>query len=233
MLDLPKVTLLIVDCLNVERAEEVINKCTKGIKFGAIKLLTDKPTNSPYKVKIGSIKNLTEYSRFMIKECWKYVPTDYMQIVQHDGWILNPDKWEEDWYRYDYIGPLHLREKNINNDSVGSGGFSFRSKKLMKFVSEASGSFVKDYGWFGYIHEDGVITKGMKHLMVPNGFAFAPPDRAAQYAYGGNKALYCDKPFGFHGFYALRDLDKEYNDKYLALQTNATNIRIKNEANNV
>lgn len=218
VLELPRVTLFIADCLNVERAEEVIRKCTQGIKFGAVKLLTDKPTQSPYRVQVPPIKNLTEYSRFMIKESWKYIPTEYVQVVQHDGWILNPDSWEEDWYRYDYIGPLFFRETQINNNSVGSGGFSFRSKKLMKFVAEKSGPFVPGWGWHAYIHEDGVITKGMKHMMAPNGFAFAPPDRAARYGYGGNKHLFCPKPFGFHGFYALRDLDPEYNARYLALQ---------------
>ena len=233
MLELPKVTLFIVDCLDVKRAEEVIRKCTKGINFGAIKLLTNKPTSSPYKVEIGPITSLTEYSAFMIKECWKHVPTEYMQIVQHDGWILNPDKWEKDWYRYDYIGPLFLRETKINNNSVGSGGFSLRSKKLMKFVAENSGPYVPGWGWHGYIHEDGVIAKGMKNLIAKSGFAFAPPDRAARYAYGGNKAMYCENPFGFHGFYALRDLDKEHNDKFLALQVSAKAISLKNKANNV
>jgi len=214
MIDLPKVTLFILDCLNVERAEDVIRKCTKGINFGAIKLLTNKPTNSPYRVQIGAINNLTEYSRFMLKESWKHIPTEYVQIVQHDGWILNPQAWEVDWPRYDYIGPLFIGEHRINNDSVGSGGFSFRSKKLMKFVADYSGSFVPGWGWHAYIHEDGVITKGMKPMIARAGFAFAPPDRAARYAYGGNMAMFCAKPFGFHGFYALRKLDPAYNALY-------------------
>lgn len=214
MLNLPKVTLMIVDCLDAERAVKVIEKCVKGITFGAIKLLTDKEVNSPYKVKIGPIKNLTEYSAFMLKHSYKYCDTEYMQIVQHDGWILNPESWEADWPRYDYIGPLYLNETKINNNSVGSGGFSFRSRKLMKFVAENTGEFVPNWGWHAYIHEDGVITKGMKPMIAKAGFAFAPPARAAKYAYGGNPALFYPKPFGFHGFYALRKLDKEYDEKY-------------------
>jgi hypothetical protein len=147
----------------------------------------------------------------MLKKSWEYIDKKYVQVVQHDGWILNPGAWEEDWPRYDYIGPLYIGEKHIDNDSVGSGGFSFRSKRLMKFVSDNLGDFVPGWGWHAYVHEDGVITKGMKKMIAAAGFAFAPPDRAAKYAYGGNLAHFCDKPFGFHGFYALRKLDKEYN----------------------
>lgn len=211
MLRLPNVTLMIVDCISATRAEEVIRKCTEGITFGAIKLLTSKPSESPYRVEIPPIHNLTEYSAFMLQDSWKFIPTDYVQIVQHDGWILNPDAWEADWPRYDYIGPLFIGEKPVNNNSVGSGGFSFRSTRLMKFVSDHIGPFVPGWGWHAYIHEDGVITKGMKPMIAQAGFAFAPPDRAARYAYGGNLAHFCPKPFGFHGFYALRKLDPAYD----------------------
>ena len=215
MLSLPSVTLMIVDCISAERAVEVIKKCTSGVTFGSIKLLTSKETDSPHAVKIPPIKNLTEYSEFMLRHSWEYCNTDYMQIVQHDGWILNPEAWEDDWPRYDYIGPLFIGETKINNNSVGSGGFSFRSRKLMKWVSENLGVFVPGWGWWGYVHEDGVITKGMKDAIAKAGFAFAPPDRAAKYAYGGNMAMFCPKPFGFHGFYALRKLDKEYDNLFL------------------
>lgn len=214
MLNLPSVTLLIADCIDAVRAEKVIEKCLAGCSFGSVKLLTSKDSSSPYRVKIPHISSLIEYSAFILKHAWEYCDTEYMQIVQHDGWILNPDAWEADWPRYDYIGPLFLNEHPINNNSVGSGGFSFRSRKLMKFVSEHLGDFSPGWGWHAYVNEDGVIAKGMKRLIAQNGFAFAPPDRAAKYAYGGNRAHVCDKPFGFHGFYALRVLDKEYDALY-------------------
>ena len=217
MLNLPDVTLIIVDCLNAERAKVVIDKCLEGCTFGAVKLLTSKEIDSPYKVKIDPINSLTEYSEFMLKHIWEYCDTTHMQIVQHDGWILNPGTWEADWTRYDYIGPLYIGEKSINNKSVGSGGFSLRSMKLMKYVAENLGEFVPGWGWHAYVHEDGVITKGMVDMIARAGFAFAPPERAARYAYGGNMAFFCEKPFGFHGFYSLRKLDKEYDALYAGL----------------
>jgi len=209
MLNLPNVTLVVVDCLNAERAAVVIEKSMKGITFGAVKLLTDKPIANPYRVEIGPIKNLVEYSIFCLRDLYKYIDTDYLITVQHDGWILHPEAWEADWPRYDYIGPLFFREHPINNKSVGSGGFSFRSRKLMEHISK---KLFHLYGPGGYMHEDGFICKGVVDHLANAGFAFAPPDRAAKFAYGGNPAHFCQKPFGFHGFYALRALDKEYDD---------------------
>ncbi len=203
-LQLQDVTLICVDCVDVQRAINVLKRCTDLVDFGAVKLLTSKETLYPNAVKIGPIGNLTEYSDFMIKYIWEYVDTPYMQIVQHDGWILNPEVWEDDWKRYDYIGPLFLQEKNVDNDSVGVGGFSFRSRKMMKFIAE---NCFYGYQWYGYIHEDGVICKTLKPMLAKAGFAFAPPDRAAKYAAGGNAYCACTKPFGFHGYWALPALE--------------------------
>lgn len=214
MLNLPNITLMIVDCLDSERAKVVLDKCLLKCSFGAVKLLSSKIIDSPYYININPINNLDEYSGFILKHCWKYFDTTHVQIVQHDGWILNPEAWEDDWPRYDYIGPLYLYDKTIRHESVGSGGFSLRSRKLMKFASDNLGDFIPGVGWWGYLHEDDVLSKGMKPLLNRSGFAFAPPERAAKYAYGGNKAFFCEKPFGFHGFYALRKLDKEYDDLY-------------------
>ena len=30
--------------------------------------------------------------------------TDFVLTIQHDGFILNPDAWRDDFFDYDYIG---------------------------------------------------------------------------------------------------------------------------------
>jgi hypothetical protein len=43
--NLPNITLLGIDCVNIERLQAAMDVCQKDIKFGAVKLLTSLPTN--------------------------------------------------------------------------------------------------------------------------------------------------------------------------------------------
>ena len=208
MLELPNVTLIIVDCLDAERAVKSIEKCTAVCKFGAVKLLTSKETDSPYKVEIGQINSLDWYSDFILRHIWRFCDTPHMQIIQHDGWIINPDTWEDNWLKYDYMGPIFRFENAANNDCVGNGGFSLRTKRLMEYVAGNVGPI--DKGVNGYFNEDGIICKGFKEHLSKAGFNFAPPVQAAKYVFEGNGAHFYGKPFGFHGFQSLGILEKRW-----------------------
>lgn len=205
-LQLPTVTLLITDCINVKRAERVIEICKQHCDFGAIKLLTSLPTDSEYRVEIMPLNTLVMYSIFMLTECHKYIDTPHVLIVQRDGFILNPQSFKQEWLKYDYIAPLF-----VQYDKMGSGGFSLRSKKLMKAVSESVAK------WDGTqenadeiqsavgCYEDGVICLSGTFRT----FKFAPFEEACMFAVGGNRnpKYYREKPFGFHG--AWHDIDIE------------------------
>lgn len=210
MLNLPSVTLIAVDCLDAERAKNSIEKCLEVCNFGGVKLLTSKEIDYPYRVRIENLNSLLKYSEFMLNHVYKYCETTHMQIVQYDGWIINPLSWEDDWMRYDYVGAIYRDENPVNNNSVGNGGFSLRTRRLMKFVSENLGEFKPFWGWHAYMNEDGVICKGMKSLISQAGMNICPPERAAKYAFEGNPAYFYNKPFGFHGFHGLNIL-KEAN----------------------
>jgi hypothetical protein len=203
-LQLPSVTLLIADCVNVNGAINVIEHCKSMCDFGAVKLLTHIPTEYPAKVKIKPLNTLIAYSIFMLTKCPDYIDTDHVLIVQRDGFILNPQSWNSEWLNYDYIAPLY-----VQYPKVGSGGFSLRTKKLMKAVQET----VPEWDWtqkkadeiqegLGY-YEDGVTS-----LTYFNGrFKFATPEEACKFSQGGNPdpKYYYPYPFGYHGFWANID----------------------------
>jgi hypothetical protein len=213
-LQLPSVTLFCADCVDVERAIRVLEHCKSLIDFGAVKFLTSLPTDYPH-VEIPAIRSINDYSAFLLKEAWKYVDTEHLLTVQWDGWVLHPEKWKESWLHYDYIGPLYLQEDHVNEQSVGSGGFSFRSLKLTKMVADllppwdGKASYTSHDRKNFWGHEDGVITKHLRQALTQRGFKFAPPHEAAQFAYGGNpnRSYYYSVPFGFHGFYAIDELN--------------------------
>ena len=199
-LQLPTVTLMCVDCVNVERAIAVVEHCKTMCDFGAVKLLTSLSTDYSH-IKIPALNSLVEYSIWMLTKCYKYIDTDYVLIIQRDGWILNPDTWENDWLKYDYIAPLFNQY-----DIVGSGGFSIRSKRLMQgvarltphwnYTTENANEIQNLLGFY----EDGVISFNEELKAKYN---YAPVDVANKFAQGGNPNMdnYCKRPFGFHGSY--------------------------------
>lgn len=194
-LQLPSVTLLCVDCVDVDRAIAVVEHCKTMADFGSVKVISNQERNYPI-VKISSLHTLVMYSVWMLTESYKYIDTDYVLTVQRDGWILNPEQWDNDWLKYDFVGPVFDQY-----DEVGSGGFSLRSKRLMQYLS------TQFAGWDGTeetanaiqskagLYEDGVISFNFK-----NEFNICPIDVANRFAQGGNQnpANHNSKPFGFH-----------------------------------
>lgn len=196
-LQLPSVTLMCVDCVDASRAINVLEHCKKMADFGAIKLLTHIPINYEHRVRIKPLNSLIAYSIFMLTKFHEYIDTDHVLIVQRDGFILNPESFNPEWLNLDFIGPLF-----VQYDKVGSGGFSLRSKRLMRNVAANT----PEWNWTqkqaeeiqdlqGY-YEDGVICLSNRFAQ----FKIATPEQAADFAQGGNRnhIYYRQKPFGFH-----------------------------------
>ena len=203
---IPNTTLMIVDCVDAQRAHDVIEKCLKVCSFSDVKLLTSKDIDSPYKVKIDPIRSQNEYSEFMLKHIHEYCDTLHMLIVQFDGWIINPGTWTDRWCEYDYMGAL-FNEDPLTEYSVGNGGFSFRSQRMMKFIAEHLGP-KKDNGYHYFFNEDGVISRGMRGMLNEAGFKFCPVHVAAKFSLERCISNRHARPFGFHSFYALKVLSE-------------------------
>jgi hypothetical protein len=197
-LQLPSVTLLIADDVAPQRAKDVLEICKRHADFGAVKLLTSKEVEGA--IKIPPLNSLIAYSIFMLTEAHKHVDTDHCLVVQRDGFILNPESWKPEWLELDYVAPLFM-QTYADGEKVGSGGFSLRSKLLMRLIAheypvwdgtqEHADKIQARLGWY----EDGVIS--FKHN---KGFKMATKEQAADWAQGGNRnpLYYRERPFGFH-----------------------------------
>lgn len=202
----PTVTLFCADCVDAARAVDVMERCRAVADFGAVRLLTSRETDYPYRVEIPPLNSLTAYSVFMVKRAHEFVDTPHMLVVQWDGFIINAGSWDPSWLGYDYIGPIWQHDHVINPGSVGSGGFSLRTKAIMKRVSDLTPA------WDGSTedaervqpllgaYEDGIVAIAYRKDLEQEGFRFAPPEAAALFAQGGNNdpAYYRERPFGFH-----------------------------------
>lgn len=192
MLNLKEVTLIGIDCVNLERLVDACNVSCTSINFGAVKMLSSLPSKDPRIIKIDPITSTEEYSDFCIKKLHAFVDTKYMIVFQYDGFILNPSSWTDDFLKYDYIGApwYHLGPLR-----VGNGGFSLRSTKMMKFLSE---------NWQkidAKIHpEDVFISRFARPILEDNGFSFANEETASLFSKEGNEhSVVWNGEFGFHG----------------------------------
>lgn len=173
-LNLPNVTLIIADCVNIKRAAVAFDHCRAVANFGDSKLLTHFPVNSPLVHQITQLKSIREYSDFMVKELANHFTTDFVMVAQWDGFIWHPELWEDEFLNYDYIGapwthdtPMIGDHVNPDHFRVGNGGFSIRSKRLQDFLRD-------DKNIILHRNEDVAICQLNRAYLEKCGFTFAP-----------------------------------------------------------
>ena len=211
-INLPNVTLVAVAGVRIQEAYNAIKHSMKGITFGEVKLLT--PKNAETKntevqiIKLDKELDYVEYNRFILYDLKDYINTEFVLLVQDDGYVVNPTSWLDDFYNYDYIGAIwpvpddsdkiSYRDPFGNLIRVGNGGFSFRSKKLLELPSKLNLEW-KQY--YGYWNEDGFLTCHNRHLLEKEGIKFASTDIAKYFSHECpvEEIKDIENPFGFHG----------------------------------
>jgi hypothetical protein len=138
-------------------------------------------------VAIPRIASSADYSRFVLKDLFHHVDTDFVQVIQWDGYVTNGAAWSEEFLAYDYIGARWwFREEGRD---VGNGGFSLRSRKLLAALQDpqiAAGD-----------PEDNAICLDNRDLLEKrHGIRIAPGAVADRYSFEGNQPT--GKEFGFH-----------------------------------
>jgi hypothetical protein len=215
MLSLPNITLVAASSVDLEATELALRISSHEIEFGAIKFLcSEQFKTSDSKIKIESIPrmDLMGYSKFILNDLHRYVDTEYCLVVQSDGFVFKPNFWDTNFLSYYYFGApwpkkLFLQpgniELNMNRNSVGNGGFSLRSKKLLLETAKIDFSSLA----FPTQSEDLIICHFLYDHFIDVGIRFPDPEIAARFSIESQDAMYGQGPmtvFGFHGK-SLRD----------------------------
>lgn len=221
-LQLPNVTLVIVDTRQPELALQALLYSSRDIDFGRIKLLSN---YSPYcrneLVQIHPIpifNNIDEWCFFIVYELYKYIDTEFIMLIHVDGFVVNPSEWRSQFLDYDYIGspwPLPKDDfsyRDINGNIIRVGNsVSIRSKKLLEMPSKLKIPWVADHGYF---NEDGFLCCANRHILQENGIKYAPIEIAKYFAHESMiPEIKGIKPFAFHKW-------KGSNSKYPKLKRN-------------
>lgn len=196
---LQQVTLLGIDCIDIDRLVKAANICCENFEFAEVKLLTSIPHDNKSVIQIEPIKSIREYSEFMFKKINNYVNTEFVLIIQHDGFILNPSAWDDKYLKYDYVGaPLWVEDKLV----VGNGGFSLRSKKLLELLQKDENICIEKNSSHKYgENEDWIISVIKRDYLENQGIKFAPVEIAHKFSFEKNKEYGArwNYQFGFHG----------------------------------
>lgn len=210
-LQLKTVTAVAVSGIDPEGAMEALEISLDGIDFyEAVLISHHTPPNldkkitfkqcKPDELKSRDPKNTNDYSKFLLYNLYNYIDSDFALIVHKNAHVLRPEKWSEDFLKYDYIGApwpknIHFTKEGVNV-RVGNGGFSLRSKKLLNALNKLNLPFTDD--GTGFFHEDGVICNYYRKKLEDYGIKFAPVEVAARFSCEIiNKDSQFD-PFGFH-----------------------------------
>lgn len=176
-LNLKNVTLFGLDTNHHHLLQKAAKVCTDYVDFGEIILLSDSYETN--------VHNYKDYNRFMIKDLHRYINTDFVLIIQADGFILNPDAWSDTFLDFDYIGAPWLSGRLKNHQ--GNGGFSLRSKRLIDRTSELAYTTTEN--------EDIFISITAGDTLRNEGMRWAPIELAAQFS---TECKPWKNSFGFH-----------------------------------
>jgi len=202
MLNLPRITAICYDGRPFDKDREekyhkIIAYQNSKIKFNSIKMfLTYKFENSNVQSEIIDQCDINAYSHFCLRDLSKHFDTDYVLIFQDDGFAMNPDLWNDEFLKYDYVGapwPDYL-EWNGTKYRVGNGGFSLRSKRLCEFSKTLPISGRA---------EDADLCVYQRDILNRTGLKVAPISIARKFSVErsiDDNHVYT-KTFGFHGVY--------------------------------
>jgi len=215
MICLDNVTLLGIDTFQPDRTIFALNESKRHIKFASTILITSREckfdsskTEGISVIYNDTIDNFKKVNTFMLFDVGKYVNTEFVMFVEWDGYVLNPNGWNDKFLECDYIGATWTVDSNyktwknlsdildLDKGVVGNSGFSIRSKRLIDFVSSDEYT-LKQYDDTSVTNDMFICCKVRRHL-IEEGFIFAEPELADTFS--AEIKPYTDQ-FGWHGFW--------------------------------
>jgi len=195
MLNLPDVTLVLIETREHELARLALDDCLARAKFADLLIFSDKEFELPYgqTINVPDWDNKLGWSRFFWSGVSPYVRTSHTLSIQWDSWIVDPDMWTNDWLKYDFIGAPWWYKDGMN---VGNGGFCLRSTKLMRYLRKHRDRFPCTTSL-----DDDLLCRKYRPALQNEGFVWAPEDEALKFSFEITRPDKTARHFGFHAAY--------------------------------
>lgn len=198
-LQLSDVTLVAVDTVCHQLVALAVKQCTDSAQFGAVQIHTDNA--EPFQgrgldatfVSVPPFSNVDEVMTY----CWyrlpSYIKTSHALMVQWDSGIVCPAQWNKKFLEYDYIGAPWGWHGDAHE--VGNGGFSLRSRRLMRYLAKRPQEFPLEDP------EDDVLCRRYRPSLERSGFRWAPHDLALRFSFERTGFSSIGGHFGYHGIF--------------------------------
>ena len=159
------------------------------------------------------------YNTVHLKVIPQAVQSDYNLLIHPDGYPVNAEAYTDEFLNYDYIGAPWMHHPE--NQRVGNGGFSWRSKRLYQALNDWQPSWAYP-DWPNHTQyatqrqpgnpqfpEDHCISVLFRpHLEQHYGIKFAPSELAHQFSFelysSDNNSPWRGRSWGFHGHHTAQ-----------------------------
>jgi hypothetical protein len=187
------ITICAIDCVMPKAASRALSLSSMHLMFDKVILFSDGDVDGEHDFqKIQKIESIESYNKFILSELVEYIDTEFVLLVQWDGYILDPNMWTNEFLNYDYIGAKWPQYTDKND--VGNGGFSLRSRKLLASIKSL------DINISNNIPEDEVICRIFREKLEKiYDIKFAPSSIADIFSY--EQSVSENPTLGFHGFW--------------------------------
>ena len=192
------ITYVAIDTLNHTLSAQALERSHERFPLKNALIFSDKVDhwNGRKIIEIPAIKSTKDYNSVVFFDLPKQLKTDFALFIQYDGFVLSGDLFSEQYLNWDYIGAPW---PHYSDFTVGNGGFSLRSKKLVDSIQK--------YLLPEDLHsaEDVVICRYLRARLEENdGLQFAPEKIAEMFSYEMRKPDF--DTFGFHGLSHLPEV---------------------------
>ena len=200
MLDLSRVTLVIVATRGHAISRIAVRDCLRRAIFGDVLVYTNDETRFGDSREIGASHdvrylpvpdwpNKEKAGYFYYSEAMAKVETEFGLLIEWDGGIHDPAKWRQDFFEYDYVGAPWVTRPG-DELKVGNGGFTLVSRRLGHYICE-------NRGRLPCLTDFDVCRRHRPKLEQEGGFRWAPADVAADFSWElGPRS---PNNFGYHG----------------------------------
>ena len=202
-LQLPTVTLVMVETREHTLARMAIEDCLDKADFGDVLILTNWPKEFSSLCCTHNVQ-----PRFKVVEDWPtkigwsqcfwtevapLLQTSHTLNIQWDSWIWDVTKWNPIFLEYDYIGAPWWYKDGKN---VGNGGFSLISTRLKRYLQ----SHLNEFPCINAADDD-LLSRKYRPTLEHHGFDWAPERLAHDFAFECCRPTPTSRHFGFHAMF--------------------------------
>lgn len=200
MLELPSVSLVMIETRQHALARLAIEDSVRKVKFGDVLIFTDRELEfaplthlCDYRIiRVPDWADKLGWSRCLWQEVTPHLKTSHWLSIQWDSWVFDPTMWRDDFLDYDYSGSIWWYKDYRN---VGNGGFSLRSTRLHRYLRKHRDKFPCVTSV-----DDDLLCRKYRPELEKAGFVWAPEQIAKEFSF---EMMLPDpiKTFGFHGMF--------------------------------